>query len=73
MVMYGQVVAQRQDGSSSSVISRALAAPLTCLRDLDGAEKWIWPKGKVELWHWLSSRRMRMTKMMMTNVVTGGN
>lgn len=53
-------MAQRRDGSSPSGILAALAVSLTCLRDLDSEEKWIWPKGKVELFHWLSSRRMRM-------------
>lgn len=52
MVIYRQVMAQRQHGSSPSVILRALAVSLTCLRDLESEEKWIWPKGKVELFHW---------------------
>lgn len=58
-------------GSSSRFIFRAFAVSLTYLRDLDSKEKWIWPKGKVEIWQWLNSRRMRMTKMMMLNVATG--
>lgn len=32
---------------------------LTWRWDLDGEEKWIWPQGRVELWHWLRRRRGR--------------
>lgn len=59
----GYVVEVEQEGQCQHYFQGLAALSLTWQRDLDSEEKWIWPQGRVELWHWLRRRRRRRRRM----------
>lgn len=52
-IVVGEVEEEGEKGQLRCYFQGLAVISLTWQRDLDSGEQWIWPRGRVELWHGL--------------------